>query len=689
MQSGKTVGVQQRDKSNRKTQKQQQQHQQSHDPTTTWFSTLSTEDSPLTTAPGMSNWSPGANSLRCHISDDMKMVAYPGSALRDGLVSDGSLVLEMRQGRNRGDAANYDTTRNSNWNDRTSMSASKFNQGRHTAFRDYFDRPILLDNNGNLQLHHRHLSSRDEHVMSPVQRDRTLRHLEVGDIATPTHDILQQFRGLRVAETGQPGLYEVRVPNTLALVKKYTLHVVHEVDHEGNVEMKKQKLKESRAKREKHNAAIAIKVLNDAVESGRKIYGVVVKTLEDLFRVMDVENTGVIDFITFETVVARYHLGLSNDQLQALAAEFDKDGDGSIDYTEVMNTFEEGLERSRRSIDDSAVHHEDMTRYVANKKDKHKQWQQERRNSLQLAESGNSNYSLNNSDMANDASTVLGPVPVRESTLVGYYNSTENACRAYDAILIGKFGHLKSIAYMNMPESSPELWPKWQRDLYHNVTPPYLRTNMTVPRPGEPAERPETPYLQLAQNSHRLRAEWRKKRDEERMQNGMPTHLKSHFIGTNTAVAQQPKQQQQQQQQQQRHGPAIPLRPATTTPGVVSSLSCLDGALDRSQSSLGNSRSSHSNSRTLMNSSSGRGTSPQRRARYRNTNSVWVHYNKRRIKQKTVHLEKEEEKAESKESVSRSQKIVNTILNNLLFAIQSNDRSLFGHQMKSVEVRAL
>jgi Ca2+-binding EF-hand superfamily protein len=78
----------------------------------------------------------------------------------------------------------------------------------------------------------------------------------------------------------------------------------------------------------------------------------------------------------------------------------------------------------------------------------------------------------------------------------------------------------------------------------------------------------------------------------------------------------------------------------------------------------------------------GRGTSPQRRARYRNQNGVWVHYNKPAIKQKQV--VEDDSDGKNTEMEARTKSSVERILDNLLLAI-SSDRSLYGHQLNSVE----
>ena len=589
-----------------------------------WSSIVSVSDlSLLSNAPAAADWSPsGSNTLRCFISEDMRIVAYPGSALRDGLLTDPRSILEMREGRKRGAAANYDDeeTRNSDWNDRTSISASKFNLGRHTALRDYFDRPILLDKNANLQLHHRHLASRDEHVMSPVQRDRTLRSLEVGESKKSTSEILNKFRGLRIAAKGSGGLYEVRVPNSMESLMKYTLHTVHETDWAA--EKAAGSIRLTSEDKHQRNIAVVAKVLHEAVKSGRVIYGKKIESIEDLFRVMDVEEDGNIDLVTFETVISKYHLGLTNEQVQILTREFDRDGDGIIEYAEMLQTFDNilfpkgGLKTTNETAQVSIGI---ASSKIDCQKKRDEKWRQERRKSMQAAEA--SPISVQEAAAAAAmGDEVLGRVPVAESTHVGFYNSTENACRAYDALVVARFGHIRSLPYMNMPETTPELWPKWQRDLYHNVTPPYLRANMTVNRPGSPAERPETPFIKMAAKSHQIRAEWRKKRDEEREKKGMPIHLKSNFIGR------------------------------TPTPPIAGEST---------------------------------GTSPQRRARYRNYNGVWVHYNKPAIKQKqvvaddVVGLNDTTEATKLKSSVER-------ILDNLLLAI-SSDRTLYGHQLTSVE----
>jgi hypothetical protein len=189
-----------------------------------------------------------------------------------------------------------------------------------------------------------------------------------------------------------------------------------------------------------------------------------------------------------------------------------------------------------------------------------------------------------------------------------------------------------------MPETSPELWPKWQSDLYHNVTPPYLRINMTVPTPGDKAERPETPYLRMAENSHKIRAEWRKKRNEEWEANGQPIHLKSNFIGA-------------------------PTRPST----VNSSASTTASTIAPSTSSA------------LKNNSP-----KKKKARYRNHNWVWVHYNKQKKKQKKSTKSNLENTEEEMQQTPRSLQMANKILDNLIHAISSN-RSLYGHQISTIE----
>jgi len=178
---------------------------------------------------------------------------------------------------------------------------------------------------------------------------------------------------------------------------------------------------------------MAIKVLNDAVQSGRKIYGMTVNNLKDLFTAMDIEETGNIDFVTFETVIGQYHLGLSNGQLQALAQEFDQDGDGTIDYEEILNVFENTIAwtklHSGSNLNKLVKKSKGISSSkVQSKEKKDKEWREERRQSLILAQSENhdlSNQIINEEEEALENNLC----PAHLSTLVGYYNSIENACR--------------------------------------------------------------------------------------------------------------------------------------------------------------------------------------------------------------------------------------------------------------------
>ena len=279
-----------------------------------WEDLTNRVDMLVTTPAGEPVLNPGANTLRCELPDDMRSVAYPGSAIRDGLIEDPSVVVEMRQGRMRG-FSTHDSKelRQCAWDGRTSISASRFNSGRHTAHRGYFDRPIVLDKNANMVMSHRHRSAKLEkqHQASPVERDRTLRNNDVGLIELSSQEIVEKFRGLRISQPGDPALYEVRCPFKFEDLKKYTPSAIFK----HNEFKPKHAFQISEDERHSRSLAAAIKALVSAIKSGRKIYGTKVSNLKELFEAMDIDESGAVDLTTFQAVVARYKLGLSQAQV--------------------------------------------------------------------------------------------------------------------------------------------------------------------------------------------------------------------------------------------------------------------------------------------------------------------------------------------------------------------------------------
>ena len=53
-----------------------------------------------------------------------------------------------------------------------------------------------------------------------------------------------------------------------------------------------------------------------------------------MFKYFDIMNTGAVDFTQFQRVLEKSGMYYPEDQLRPLFQAYDKDGSGSLDYTE-------------------------------------------------------------------------------------------------------------------------------------------------------------------------------------------------------------------------------------------------------------------------------------------------------------------------------------------------------------------
>ena len=83
----------------------------------------------------------------------------------------------------------------------------------------------------------------------------------------------------------------------------------------------------------------AIKSLADCVAAGRKLYGLQLESLEDMFGVIAAHRgraDGTIDFVGLSDALKRLGIGMSLDDQRAVFTGLDSDGGGSISIKEFL-----------------------------------------------------------------------------------------------------------------------------------------------------------------------------------------------------------------------------------------------------------------------------------------------------------------------------------------------------------------
>jgi Ca2+-binding EF-hand superfamily protein len=376
------------------------------------------------------------------------------------------------------------------WDDRAVLTASSHNRGRHPSYRQYFDRPILLDECGNLQLHHRHLAVRID--------KEALRKL------TPDKAVLS-FRGISISEKDKPGLYEVRIENALGQ---------DAAANNGEVEEGGASLSQSHAslsssvrfsQEEKDLVRVegVIRMFLNAVNRTRKRkHSGSINDLRSIFDWIDEDGSGRMTKDALWLAFKEKGMTMTNTQINDVANALSEASEGDdIEFDCFLNqlrekrNFNKNLKESRRATSpvSSAMSH-----IVKSKKKQEEEWRQKR---LEASNKIRSSELVEERQKLKAKKQLELETYIDSTTHVAYTNDPLKAAQLYDAALVRKFGHIASIPFMNFPESCPDLWPAFQRVILEQRQSPYLKRNLTVPEPGEKLEDPASFFETLKKAS--------------------------------------------------------------------------------------------------------------------------------------------------------------------------------------------
>ena len=89
----------------------------------------------------------------------------------------------------------------------------------------------------------------------------------------------------------------------------------------------------------------------------RSIYGKNPETLRDLFQTVDKDCNGTIELHEFESALNRLGLGLTRNEIVSLATAIDDNGDGMIQYQELITAISKIFRQDARRHLDQATHH--------------------------------------------------------------------------------------------------------------------------------------------------------------------------------------------------------------------------------------------------------------------------------------------------------------------------------------------
>ena len=78
--------------------------------------------------------------------------------------------------------------------------------------------------------------------------------------------------------------------------------------------------------------------LRDAIRRKRRVYGQVLQTPTDIFRVFDRDGTGKLSADDLKQALTKLGLGYTAQQLHLLSEFLDTNGDGAIDYREMVRS---------------------------------------------------------------------------------------------------------------------------------------------------------------------------------------------------------------------------------------------------------------------------------------------------------------------------------------------------------------
>jgi hypothetical protein len=83
-----------------------------------------------------------------------------------------------------------------------------------------------------------------------------------------------------------------------------------------------------------------LKELRDVLSSDRTLFGEKMHTARDLFQQMDRDGSGMIEADEFRVAFQRLGLGITPAQLEHLMGLMDRDGNGAVDYRELLDALD-------------------------------------------------------------------------------------------------------------------------------------------------------------------------------------------------------------------------------------------------------------------------------------------------------------------------------------------------------------
>ena len=96
------------------------------------------------------------------------------------------------------------------------------------------------------------------------------------------------------------------------------------------------------------------KIVRDAIASNRSLGGKAMKNIESVFKAIDKDGSGDLDYEEFQVAMNRLGLGLTPAQIEDCIAVLDRDGDGEVSLSEFMVLVNEPVKRAVKTI--SAAH---------------------------------------------------------------------------------------------------------------------------------------------------------------------------------------------------------------------------------------------------------------------------------------------------------------------------------------------
>eukprot|EP01052_Picozoa_sp_SAG31_P029820 SAG31_NODE_3001_length_4799_cov_3.189362_2_plen_1003_part_00 len=107
------------------------------------------------------------------------------------------------------------------------------------------------------------------------------------------------------------------------------------------------------------------RVLRNALNGKRQLYGVKLDCVAALFNACDEDNSGTMDVDEFDKAMKRLGLGLSQSQMNELVSVFDEDGNGQIEVSELTSSIDGTLAKKLWGLGDEAYKREQRGEIIA------------------------------------------------------------------------------------------------------------------------------------------------------------------------------------------------------------------------------------------------------------------------------------------------------------------------------------